>query len=392
MRVAIIAGPYIPVPPVKYGGTERVIYHLIKGLKELGHDPVLFGTADSKVDCEVIPLTDSAIYFPIAKRDVPAHLEKVDNLYKKAVKILRKELPNFDIVHSHGFDLIHFQDFPNLTTIHGPINFDQFEYYAKRQNLYFASVSQNQQEAFPDLQYIGVVYNGVDPADFPLVEEPEDYVCFLGRFDREKNPHLAIHLAINAGLKIKLAGKIDYQAEGYFEEEIKPYLSHPNVEFLGELGFNDKVELLSHAKCNLHPTGFREPFGLTVLEAAVCGTPTLAVERGSMPELIEPGRTGILVEDFVEGYHQIGECFNMDRKYIAKRARSLFNYKVMAKQYLLAYENVIDIFNTRSRHNQEILKLTSKTQSELKLVWKAQINQPKHKNNKSPVNQQRERH
>ena len=134
-------------------------------------------------------------------------------------------------------------------------------------------------------------------------------------------------------MPIKLGGKVDFQGERYFEEQVSPYLDHPLVEFLGELSLDDKTDLLGNARCNLHPTGFREPFGLTVLEAAFCGTPTLAIARGSMPELIEVGRTGMLVEDFVEGYHQIEQCFEMDRSYIAHRSRLLFNYKTMTKQY-----------------------------------------------------------
>jgi glycosyltransferase involved in cell wall biosynthesis len=179
------------------------------------------------------------------------------------------------------------------------------------------------------------------------VTSPGDYVCFLVRFDREKNPHLAIQLATNLGVRIKLAGKIDFQGEEYFDDCIRPYLDHPLVEYLGELEFGQEVELIAHARCNLHPTGFREPFGLTVLEAAYCGTPTLAIARGSMPELIEVGRTGMLVEDFVEGYHQIEECFAMDRNYIAQRTRLLFNYRTMTREYLEAYRRVIDIFEGR---------------------------------------------
>lgn len=136
---------------------------------------------------------------------------------------------------------------------------------------------------------MGVVYNDENPDDFPLVTEPKEYLCFLGRLDRDKNPHLAIQPAISLGTKIKLVSKVGHLGEGYFEDEIEPYLKHPLVEYLGELGIDGKVELISNAKCNLHPTNFREPFGLSVLEAAYCGTPTLAVARGSMPELIEPG-------------------------------------------------------------------------------------------------------
>lgn len=362
MRIAIVAGPHVPVPPVKYGGTEQIIHNLIRGLREEGHEPVLLASGDSTVDCELIPIVDRAIYFPPTKQDIPKFQQVVRKSNRYTEKKLRELLPRVDLIHSHGFDLVNFQDFPNLTTLHAPIGFKLLRHYLKRTNLYYASISQNQQDACPDLQYVGVVYNGEDPAPFPIVTEPEDYVCFLGRFDREKNPHLAIQLAVNLGIKIKIAGKIDYMAEGYFDEEVRPYLDHPLVEYLGELGFQEKVELLGKAKCNLHPTGFREPFGLTVLEAAFCGTPTLAVARGSMPELIEEGRTGMLVEDFVEGYHQIGQCFAMDRRYIAQRARLLFNYQTMARQYIHAYERVIEIFKTRR-------ELAASARTSLRSIW-----------------------
>lgn len=359
MRIAIVASPLVPIPPPKYGGTELVIYYLIKGLIEQGHEPILLASGDSKIDCQLIPVVDQALYFPPHKQDLPSHHAKVREINDYTAKKLREILPEIDLIHSHGFDLAGFHDFPNLTTIHGPINFDSVPYFMERSNLYYASISYNQQAAFPNLQYAGVIYNGEDPGLFPVVTEPEDYVCFLGRFDRDKNPHLAIQLAVNLGLKIKLAGKIDYQADGYFDDEIKPFLDHPLVEYLGELGFKDKIDLISKARCNFHPTGFREPFGLTVLEAAYCGTPTLATNRGSMPELIEEGRTGILVEDFIEGYRQIDRCFAMNRGYIAKRAELLFNYRTMAHRYSRAYERVIKLFRTERVHDKAILDIIS---------------------------------
>ncbi len=369
MRIGIVASPHIPVPPPKYGGTEVIIHHLIKGLLEAGHEPILFGTKDSKVDCEIVPIVDQALYFPERQNELETHRKRIQKLERDTAKKIRSYLPNLDIIHSHGFDLIDFQDFPNLTTLHGPVDFKDLAYYLARKNLYYVSISKNQQGTLPDLQYVGVVYNGENPADFPFVEKPDDYVCFLGRFDHEKNPHLAIELAINLGINIKLGGKIDFQGEEYFEKYIKKYLNHPLVEFLGELGFDEKVQLLSRAKCNLHPTNFREPFGLSVLEAAYCGTPTLAVARGSMPELIEPERTGMLVEDFIEGYHQIQKCFEMNRKYISERARILFNYQTMTKQYISAYEKVIDIFNTRKDQDSVIRSLAKETESKLETIW-----------------------
>jgi glycosyltransferase involved in cell wall biosynthesis len=342
MRIAIVAEPFVPVPPKQYGGIEQVIHYLIKGLQEEGHEPILLAPGDSEVDCELIPITENALYFPRTKKDLPAHAKRVRQARRVTTAALKALLPRIDVIHSHGYDLTPFKDFPNITTLHNSMKFEDLDIFMKRRrDLYYVSISQNQQTACPDLNYVGVVYNGEDPDEFPIVTEPEDYVCFLGRMDRDKNPHLAIQLAMNLGIKIKLGGKIDHEAEGYFDEEVAKYFGSPLVEYLGELDFNAKVDVLSKAKCNLHPTNFREPFGLSVLEAAYCGTPTLAIARGSMPELIEPGRTGMLVEDFIEGRHHIEECFAMDREYVASRARQLFNYKTMARQYIEAYQKVI---------------------------------------------------
>lgn len=348
MRVAIVAGPFVPIPPIKYGGIEVVVHYLIRGLKEAGHEPILLGTGDSTIDCEIIPIAEKALYFPNTKSGLKQHVILHENANRVTARKLRALLPRIDIIHSHGYDMSQFKNFPNVTTLHNKMTFQDLAYFLKRKGLPYISISKNQQAACPGLNYVGVVYNGEDPDRFPIVTKPDNYICFLGRFDRDKNPHMAIQMAINLNIKIKLAGKIDLDGKDYFEEEIRPYLDHPLVEYLGEIEFADKVELLSHAKCNLHPTNFREPFGLTVLEAAYCGTPTMAIARGSMPELIEPGRTGLLVEDLLEGRHHIEECYKMDREYIAMRARSLFNYKTMTDQYLDVYKKVIEARNNKT--------------------------------------------
>jgi glycosyltransferase involved in cell wall biosynthesis len=374
MKIAVVSSAYIPVPPKKYGGTEQVIYNLVKGLKEAGHEPILFAPADSQVDCEIIPIAEKSTYFGFTDQE-KIDIQKLQEEAKlKTKQLLRENVDKFDIIHSHGFDLIDFQDIPNLTTIHGPINFLNLENFQKRKHLYFVSISKNQQDSFPTLQYAGVAYNGLDYTPFPVITEPEEYLCFLGRFDSEKSPHLAIQLALKMNMKIKLAGKVDFKGRDYFETEIKPYLDHPLVEFLGELGLEDKIALLSKAKCNLHPTSFREPFGLSVLEAAYCGTPTAAIARGAMPELIEQGRTGVLVEDMVEAYHHMQEVFDMDRNYIAQRARSLFNYKSMTKQYLVAYQKVIEVFHTKKEQEKIIRNLLNKAKSQIEQVWTGEKN------------------
>jgi len=373
MKIAMVASPYVPVPPVKYGGTERVIYYAIKGLQELGHEVILIGTGDSKVDCEIIPIVPEALWFGKTVEEHEEIKKRIGKLDEKTEDILRKLQSRVDIIHSHGFDLINFQNFPNLTTLHGKFTLSQVEYFEKRKGLYFVSISKNQQESSPELQYAGVVYNGLDPSIFPFIEKPEDYFCFLGRLDTEKDPASAIQLAIQMGKKLKIGAKLDYLGGEYFETKVKPYFDHPLIEFMGELNDKQKIKLISHAKCNLHPTNFREPFGLTVLETAYCGTPTLAIKRGSMPELIEEGRTGILVEDFAEGYHKAKECDQMDRKYISERSRMLFNYKTMAKQYELAYEKVLEAFKKRESAEYEELQKDMQTTRELiSRLWRTE--------------------
>ncbi|HSX52825.1 MAG TPA: glycosyltransferase family 4 protein [Patescibacteria group bacterium] len=372
MKIAIVGAPYYAVPPVAYGGTERVIQYLIKGLLEEGHEPILLAAGDSKVDCQLIPIVPKAIALPLDRAELPAFRRKVKRIDAKTQDILAKLAPKVDVIHSHGFDLLPLQKYPSVTTLHVRLTLDDIDYYRDRKNLYYVSISQNQQISLPDLQYIGVVYNGMDPAEFPVVIKPENYLCYIGRFDRDKSPHLAIQLALRLGIKIKLAGKIDHEGNSYFDEEIKPLLRHPLVEYIGEVSHKDKIELVSKARCNLHPISFREPFGLTVMEAAYCGTPTLTIRRGSMPELIEEGRTGVLIEDFVEGYYRMQECFDMDRRYIAQRARTLFNYKTMTRQYLKAYQAVIGINQLHKKEEKLLRNLTAGARRQLQAMWETE--------------------
>ena len=344
MKIAIVAAPLVPVPPPKYGGTERIIGHLIEGLIELGHEPILIGPGDSKVACPVLPSVEKALWFPRRKSERAAYDKEVRAALRSTYHLVKSVQNKVDVVHSHGVDMLPFKRFPNVTTLHGPVIFDEIPYYLRRLNVNYICISNNQTKVLPSLNTIGVVYNGLKPEEFPFVEKPKNYVTFIGRFDREKNPHLAIKLAIALGIKIKLAGKIDYLGDGYFEEEVEPYIKHPLVEYLGEIGMEEKIELLKHAKCNFHPTGFREPFGLTVLEAAYCGTPTLAISRGSMPELIKDGQTGVLVEDFEEGIEAFDRAAKLDRQYISEHARETFNYVNMTKGYIGLYEKVIREF------------------------------------------------
>lgn len=341
MKIAIVSNPHFAVPPKKYGGTENVVHYLIKGLMEKGHEPILLAPGDSKVECELLPIVRRARPYPKFKAYTPAYQLEIININRITRRLLRSVQPRVDIIHSMGFDLKNFQDFPNVTTLHNMIQFEDIDYYKQRKDFPYVSISNNQRGSYPDLNYVRTVYNGEDPAEFPINEKPQSYFSFLGRFDREKAPHLAIQLAINLGVKIKLAGKLDYHGSTYFREEVKPYLDHPLVEYLGEVGFEEKVRLLSNASLNLHPLSWREPFGLTVIEAGYCGTPTMAIRRGSMPEVIDEGKSGYLVEDFTEGVTMVDKCLALDRASVAKNIRHRFNNHKMTQGYIHAYRKVI---------------------------------------------------
>lgn len=350
MNIAIISPAYLPIPPKKYGGTERVIFNLIKGLKELGHNPILFGPADSEVDCEIIPIIDKATGFSQnAEENVRLNVLRADAL-KKAFEEINKNIDRIDILHSHGIDIKEFANIPHLFTLHLELVLDDVNstrtvrYFKEREDLFYNTISYNALQSFQNLNVLGTVYNGLDPADFPFVETPEDYYAFVGRFNPDKNPHIAMQLAIEKQKHLKVAAKYEYVDDRYFQERCKPLLNNEFVEDVTEQNDQGKTNILSHAKVNLHPTNFREPFGLTIIEAAYCGTPSLAIRRGSMAELIEDKKTGRLVEDFTEGYFAVDECESFDRKYISDRARRMFNYKIMAKQYEKLYENIIKIY------------------------------------------------
>lgn len=343
LRVAVVA-PGQSFPPWPSASVARVTEALVNGLLEAGHRVTLLAAANSKVPCELIPVSDDSIHLAC---DPGLHLSR--RAQERTLEVIGDIRNRIDIVHAQGLDVGEFRssrlleslDFPNVTTCHSCIEIANLIYFNQcKSNL--IAISHSQRCACPSARFVATVYNGLDPDPFPIVTEPEDYLCFLGRMDRVKQPHLAMQLAIALQMKLKIAGPIDEcDPTRYFYHECRQYLRHPLVDYLGELDMEDKVRLLSMARCNLHPTGFREPFGLVPVEAGYCGTPTLAIRRGALPELVEHGRTGILVEDFAEGYFKGPLCFALDRAYIARRTRERFNYRRMASEYVQAYGQII---------------------------------------------------
>lgn len=323
MKILLLAGPYLAVPPYKYGGTERVVYELIKGLHELGHDVTLMASGDSRVPCRLISIIEKATEFKDLKDDATKD---------RVAQYLAEEGEKYDVIHNHWQEIEIPTWLPQITTLHCPIN-------EKTRGKNLITISQDMGRG-SNLDIIGTVYNGLDPREMEYGEGKGNYVCFLGRADYQKNPHRAIEWAKKAGIKIKLGAKVDDSQKEYFEKEITPYLADADVEWLGEVGGQEKNDLLKNAIANLHPIEFREPFGLTVLEAAYCGTPTVAYGIGSMPELIEDGKTGLLANNDTEAVAAIRKCTILGRKEISRKAREKFNYKKMALDYVEMYQKV----------------------------------------------------
>jgi glycosyltransferase involved in cell wall biosynthesis len=353
LRVCLVGGPYLPVPPVKYGGTEQVMKYILLGLKDKC-ETMLIGPGDSTVDCELFPTCKEAVFFAKTEDDFDEHQKLVDKTDKVLKKQIKKVSDRVDIYHSHymyATNLLRvmmekgeIKTVPVLTTLHGTYEHQFKEFYEDNANMPFNSISKNQRNAYPaGMNWVANVYNAMDPNDFPFNPEPEDYMCFLGRLDRDKNPHMAIEFAIAHNCRIKVAGKIDHLGQHYYDTVLAPLLEHELVEYVGELNLQQKAKFLANARLNLHPTGFREPFGLTIVEAAMSGTPTIAVKRGALPELIEQNRTGLVVEDFQEAYHLYDDLMeNIDREYISVRAGMLFHYEKMADKYLATYMKLVN--------------------------------------------------
>jgi len=292
MRIAQIAPPWITVPPQGYGGIEWVVSLLADGLVDRGHDVTLFASGDSRTKAklegpfETEQRSRMGDAFPDALHAISAYLRQDE----------------FDVIHDHsgiiGPAFGALARTPVLHTLHGPFTEDAKRFYRTLSgNIWFNSISDFQAAGCPDLSYVGTIYNSIDIGAHPFRADKEDYLLYLGRFSALKGAGIAVKVAKELGIHLKMAGKIDNEEESsYFEEHVRPYLGH-GVEFLGEVTNPEKAALLGRAKALLFPIQWAEPFGLVMPEAMACGTPVVAIRNGSVPEIIEDGITGFIVDD-----------------------------------------------------------------------------------------------
>ncbi|MBU6489266.1 MAG: glycosyltransferase family 4 protein [Burkholderiales bacterium] len=341
MRIAQIAPLYEAVPPKFYGGTERAVSYLTEALVELGHDVTLFASGDSLTSATLDAAWPRALRLDPTIRDPLAPhmllLEKVRQLASQ-----------FDVLHFH-LDYLPFSLFadaaaPSLTTLHGRLDLPELQpVFDTFSQANVVSISQSQRVPLPQARWRDTVYHGLP--ECLLTPQPHcepEYLAFLGRICPEKRVDTAIKIAAMSGLPLKIAAKVDKVDRDYFKEQIEPLLSQAHVEFVGEIDEARKPEFLSRAKALLFPIDWCEPFGLVMIEAMACGTPVIAFNRGSVPEVIDHAVTGYIVEDVQGAVAALERLPELSREEIRAQFERRFTARTMASNYVKCYETLLE--------------------------------------------------
>jgi len=338
MRIAQIAPLTESVPPRTYGGTERVVSYLTEELVAMGHDVTLFASGDSLTDAKLEAVWPCALRFDPTLRDSMApSMLMLEKVYQRAHE--------FDILHCHldywPFSLLSRQPTPYLTTLHGRLDLPEISpVFDCFQEAPLVSISDAQRRPLPNGNFIGTVHHGLPPNLLTPQPMERDYLAFLGRICPDKSPDRAIRIARAAGMKLKIAAKIDRVDKGYFETTIRPMIDGDQVEMIGEIGDAEKPAFLSGAKAMLLPIGWPEPFGLVMIEAMACGTPTIAFPAGSVPEVIDDGVTGFIVHDEAEAVAALSRLHEISPAAIRHRFEHRFTARRMAEDYISLYRRM----------------------------------------------------
>lgn len=338
MRIAQVAPLTESVPPRLYGGTERVVSYLTEELVRMGHDVTLFASGDSVTAAELHAGWPRALRFDNTVRDVFApRAQQLEEVMQR--------VDEFDVLHFHldyhPFSMFSRQRVPFVTTLHGRLDLPELSpLFDRFPNVPVVSISDSQRRPLPKANFVRTVYHGM-PTDLvtPRPVKPS-YLAFLGRIAPEKAPDRAIRIARRAGIKLKIAAKVDAVDEAYYRERIRPLIDGKHVEMLGEIGDAEKSEFLSGAIALLTPIDWPEPFGLVMIEAMAAGTPVIAFNRGSVPELVEHGRTGFVVEDEPSAVAAVARVQNLSRPMIRRRFEERFSVERMARDYVGLFEQM----------------------------------------------------
>jgi len=342
LKIGQISPLNLPVPPKKYGGTERIVFWLCEELTKMGHEVFLFGTGDSKVSCHLIPSVKKSLWIAKPKEATPYYAYHMAQIAKKT-----KEL-KLDILHDHlgpwSLTLYGQVKVPIVHTLHIPFKTKDRIWAYKTLKAKLVSISLAQRRPAPNLNYVANIYNGIDISKFPFNKKPKDYFIWVGELSPRKGIYEVIKIAKMAKIKLKIAGRIppprQKKDHEFFEKYVKKELNKNKVEYLGELSQKKLAFYYRNAKALLYPLQWEEPFGLVMVEAMACGTPVVAFKRGSVPEVVKNNLTGFVIkpfkkerqnfEDFVEAISKIEKIRREDcREWVEKN----FTKEKMAKEY-----------------------------------------------------------
>jgi glycosyltransferase involved in cell wall biosynthesis len=338
MRIAQIAPLHEAVPPKLYGGTERVVSYLTEELVALGHDVTLFASGDSVTAARLNSIWPRALRLDPAIRDpIAPHMLLLEHV--------RRMADDFDILHFHmdywPFPMFSRQKTPYVTTLHGRLDLPELQpVFNMFPHAPVVSISDSQRRPLPQANFVSTVLHGLPEKLLTPQPAEQGYLAFLGRIAPEKSPDRAIQIARACGMKIKLAAKVDKVDQHYFDSAIRPLLDGDQVELIGEISDREKPAFLSGAHALLMPIDWPEPFGLVMIEAMACGTPVVAFNRGSVPEIVEDGLTGFIVEDVVGAVAAVGRVGQLSRAKVRQRFETRFTARRMAEDYLAVYQGM----------------------------------------------------
>lgn len=337
MKIAQVAPLIESVPPRLYGGTERIVSYLTEELVRQGHQVTLFASGDSRTGAELVASVPHALRLNPAIKDYLPHTVL-------QLEHLRRRADEFDVIHFHS-DFIHLPlaravlGKRVVTTLHGRLDLQDYHALFKEfSDTPLVSISNDQRTPLANANWVGTVYHGLPTSVCEFKEKPRGgYFAFLGRISPEKRPDRAIEIAQRAGVQLKIAAKVDPADQDYFHTRIEPLLSQPHVEFVGEIDEHEKSEFLGNARALLFPIDWPEPFGLVMIEAMSCGTPCIAWRAGSVPEVVEHGVTGWIVDSVAGAVDAVRRVSMLERRAVRARFEQRFSAERMAKDYLEIY-------------------------------------------------------
>ncbi|MBV8912476.1 MAG: glycosyltransferase family 4 protein [Acetobacteraceae bacterium] len=338
MRIAQVAPLAESVPPKLYGGTERVISWLTEELVSLGHEVTLFATGDSRTGADLVPVWPRGLRLGRPKTD-PAIPQAA------LLEAIGDSASEFDVIHCHTdwlqLPVLTRQSVPFVTTTHNRLDLPGLSNLVSRfPDAPFISISDNQRGPLPEAHWLGTVYHGLPIDAFQPSFARGSYLAFLGRITADKGPEAAIRIAQAARMPLRIAAKIPRAEHGYFNEKIKPMIDGDGVELIGEVNEQAKQDFLAGAAALLFPIEWPEPFGLVMIEAMACGTPIIAFASGSVPEVVENGATGFIIEGEAEAAEAVAKLDQIDRRGVRARFEQRFTARRMAEDYLAIYRSL----------------------------------------------------